>query len=94
MNKLSLLILTVTVVLTACTTKPTVGGYIACEKQRPTACRAEDNPVCATRATGLVCVRAPCPGAMEKITYENACAGCKDKKVTGYTPGKCSRDNS
>jgi len=61
---------------------------IKCTEPRPEICTNEYKPVCATRDTGVRCVTTPCQ-TMEKKTYGNACAACRDQKVLGYQLGAC-----
>lgn len=60
-----------------------------CPHQRDSACTREHAPVCARRATGVVCFRAPCPQAAETRTYANGCTACADPAVFGYINGTC-----
>ncbi len=61
---------------------------LQCPEQRPQICTQDYRPVCATRDTGIRCVRAPCPSAT-LISYANACSACADPKVASYTAGAC-----
>ena len=61
----------------------------ACTEPRPEICTFEYLPVCASRDTGVRCVKAPCP-ATEWKTYGNACSACADAKVSGYVKGACA----
>jgi hypothetical protein len=51
-------------------------------------CTREYLPVCASRDTGVRCVKEPCPSSEWK-TYGNACDACSDAKVIGYIKGAC-----
>lgn len=66
--------------------------FIACEEPRPEICTQEYAPVCASRDTGIRCVKAPCP-ASEWITSSSACTACSDPKVYGYFPGSCMKQS-
>lgn len=59
-----------------------------CKNQRPEVCSQIYEPVCATRDTGIRCIKAPCP-AREKKTYSNACMACRDSSVIHYVKGAC-----
>jgi hypothetical protein len=45
-------------------------------------------PVCATRDTGVRCIKAPCPSE-EKVTKSSGCNACSDDKVISYVDGEC-----
>jgi hypothetical protein len=73
------------------TENPTVANNPAqqiCPEQRPQMCTKQYAPVCATRDTGIRCVKAPCPSTEER-TYGNGCTACADEKVMGFIPGEC-----
>lgn len=59
-----------------------------CPEKRPQMCTKIYQPVCATRDTGVRCVKSPCPSTETK-TYGNSCTACADTKVSGYIPGEC-----
>ena len=71
--------------------KPTVAKFVMCKTPRPEICATIFKPVCATKDTGVRCVKAPCP-ATKKVTYPNACSACVDKKVYGYLSGGACKD--
>jgi DNA-directed RNA polymerase beta subunit len=60
-----------------------------CNDPRRMACTKEYRPVCATKDTGVRCVKAPCANTTEKVTYSNSCMACADKKVYSYVVGAC-----
>jgi hypothetical protein len=60
-----------------------------CPEERPQMCTKQYAPVCATRDTGIRCVKAPCPST-EEHTYGNGCTACADEKVIGFIPGACT----
>lgn len=59
-----------------------------CPEERPQMCTKQYAPVCATRDTGIRCIKAPCPSTEER-TYGNGCTACADEKVIGFIPGAC-----
>ena len=61
---------------------------VMCKEPRPQVCTAIYAPVCATRDTGVRCIRAPCPSE-EKVTKSSDCNACSDPKVISYVPGEC-----
>ncbi len=63
-----------------------------CPEPRPEMCTMQVDPVCATRDTGIRCIKAPCPSS-ELKTYSNACAACSDPAVSGFIPGACVDEN-
>lgn len=63
----------------------------ACAEPRPSACNLDYKPVCATAATSVMCVRAPCPQAHERKTYSSICNACRDPKVSAYVSGTCPK---
>lgn len=65
-------------------------NLIACPTQRAEMCASIYKPVCASRDTGVRCVRAPCPSEAP-ATFSNACSACRDPKVYGYTEGACGK---
>lgn len=59
-----------------------------CPETRSQMCTKQYAPVCATRDTGIRCIKAPCPSTEER-TYGNGCTACADEKVIGFIPGAC-----
>jgi len=68
-----------------------VAVYIRCKNPRPEVCNQSYTPVCATRDTGIRCIKAPCPST-KKVTYSNGCMACTDPEVIGYLDGTCGDD--
>lgn len=64
-------------------TKPTI-----CKEPRSKMCTREYRPVCATKDTGIRCIKNPCP-SIRQVTYSNACTACADSSVYGYRLGAC-----
>ncbi len=62
---------------------------VACSNPRSDVCAMDYRPVCATRDTGIRCIKAPCPSSEQK-TFSNACSACSDPKVSDYREGACS----
>lgn len=60
-----------------------------CQEPRPEMCIQVYEPVCALKDTGLHCVKAPCDGVTEWVTFSNACHACGDKSVRGFRDGEC-----
>ena len=61
---------------------------VMCKEPRPQVCTMIYQPVCATRDTGVRCIRAPCPSE-EKVTKSSDCNACSDPKVISYVKGEC-----
>jgi len=61
---------------------------VACTNPRPQVCTAIYAPVCATRDTGVRCIKAPCPSE-EQVTKASSCTACSDPKVISYVDGEC-----
>ena len=61
---------------------------VMCKEPRPEVCTMIYQPVCATRDTGVRCIRAPCPSE-EKVTKSSSCNACSDPKVISYVQGEC-----
>lgn len=61
---------------------------VMCKEPRPQVCTMIYQPVCATRDTGVRCIKAPCPSE-EKLTRSSDCNACSDPKVISYVPGEC-----
>jgi hypothetical protein len=61
---------------------------VMCAEPRTKMCTTIYQPVCATRDTGVRCIKAPCPSE-EKVTRSSACNACSDPKVISYVPGEC-----
>jgi hypothetical protein len=59
-----------------------------CTEPRPQMCTMDYRPVCATRDTGVRCIKAPCPSSEQK-TYSNGCSACSDATVSEYVEGEC-----
>lgn len=77
--------------LTACQSgskvkSPLSETLVQCKDPRPQACTKEYQPVCASKDTGVRCIKSPCPSE-EDVSYGNACTACADPKVHGYVPG-------
>jgi hypothetical protein len=67
---------------------PGPGNLTLCPTRSVELCTSIFKPVCASRDTGVRCVRAPCP-SLAPTTYGNACSACRDPKVYGYLEGAC-----
>jgi hypothetical protein len=61
---------------------------VTCTNPRPQVCTMIYAPVCATRDTGVRCIKAPCPSE-EKVTKSSGCNACSDDKVISYVDGEC-----
>jgi hypothetical protein len=61
---------------------------VMCKEPRPEVCTMIYQPVCATRDTGVRCIRAPCPSE-EQVTKSSSCNACSDPKVSSYVQGEC-----
>ena len=61
---------------------------VACTDPRPQVCTMIYAPVCATRDTGVRCIKAPCPSE-EQVTKSSSCNACSDPKVISYVEGEC-----
>ena len=61
---------------------------VACTDPRPQVCTQIYAPVCATRDTGVRCIKAPCPSE-EQVTKSSSCNACSDPKVISYVQGEC-----
>jgi len=61
---------------------------VVCPEKRPEVCTMIYAPVCATRDTGVRCIRAPCPSE-EQVTKSSGCNACSDPKVISYVEGDC-----
>ena len=61
---------------------------IVCKEPRSKMCTREYRPVCATKDTGIRCMKNPCP-SIRQVTYSNACTACADSSVYGYRLGAC-----
>src|SRR6478735_8096386 len=61
---------------------------VMCKEPRPEVCTMIYQPVCATRDTGVRCIRAPCPSE-EQVTKSSGCNACSDEKVISYVEGEC-----
>jgi hypothetical protein len=61
---------------------------VMCKEPRPEVCTMIYQPVCATRDTGVRCIRAPCPSE-EQVTKSSSCNACSDPKVISYVQGEC-----
>ena len=61
---------------------------VMCSEPRPQVCTMIYDPVCATRDTGIRCIKAPCPSAEQK-TMSSGCSACSDAKVISYVKGEC-----
>jgi len=59
-----------------------------CTNPRPEVCTMIYAPVCATRDTGVRCIKAPCPSE-EQATRRSGCNACSDDKVISYVDGEC-----
>ena len=67
---------------------PAKGEPVVCTEPRPQVCTQIYAPVCATRDTGVRCIKAPCPSE-ELVTKSSACNACSDPKVYSYVQGEC-----
>jgi hypothetical protein len=61
---------------------------VTCTNPRPQVCTMIYAPVCATRDTGVRCIKAPCPSE-EQVTKSSGCNACSDEKVISYVEGEC-----
>ena len=61
---------------------------VTCTNPRPQVCTMIYAPVCATRDTGVRCIKAPCPSE-EQVTKSSGCNACSDEKVISYVDGEC-----
>ena len=61
---------------------------VMCKEPRLEVCTMIYQPVCATRDTGVRCIRAPCPSE-EQVTKSSSCNACSDPKVISYVQGEC-----
>ena len=61
---------------------------VTCSNPRPQVCTMIYAPVCATRDTGVRCIKAPCPSE-EQVTKSSGCNACSDEKVISYVEGEC-----
>ena len=61
---------------------------VTCANPRPQVCTMIYAPVCATRDTGVRCIKAPCPSE-EQVTRSSGCNACSDEKVMSYVEGEC-----
>ncbi len=69
-----------TLLISACASKPEPIERTLCEDPRPQVCTMEYNPVCALRISG------------QWATYSSPCNACADDKVFSFLPAACPEE--